>query len=73
MDESIFFKRKKAKFHGVFMGFKHSLLFDRKIEEKREKIFLYHGRKKYEHLLCMKKLIKTGNRIFYKKDYNHVS
>lgn len=64
---SIFFDVRTAKFRGAFIGFTHSLSFDKRIAPLRKTIFLSSEKKIFTPLLQLRKLKYTENSIFYKE------
>ncbi len=65
---SVFFEARTAKFRGNFIGFMHSLSFDKKITPLRKAIFLSDQKKIFSPLLQLGKLKYTETSIFYKGD-----
>lgn len=65
---SVFFAARTAKFRGDFIGFIHSLSFDKKITMLRKTIFLSGQKKIYTPLLQLGKLKYTETPMFYKED-----
>jgi len=64
---SIFFEARTAKFRGAFIGFMHSLLFNKKIAPLRKTIFLSSQKNIFISLLQLEKLNYTENFIFYRE------
>ena len=68
--ESLFFEAKTAKFRGAFIGFRESLLFDKKIAPVKGTIFLNGERRFFTHMLQSSSLKHAENVIFYtRKDH----
>jgi len=68
--ESLFFEAKTAKFRGAFIGFRESLLFDKKIAPVKGVIFLSGERTFFTHMLQSSSLKHAENVIFYtRKDH----
>lgn len=65
---SVFFEAMTAKFRGDFIGFMHSLSFDKKITPLRKTIFLNGKKKIFTPLLQLGKFKYTETHIFYKED-----
>jgi len=65
---SVFFEAGTAKFRGNFIGFIHSLSFDKKITTLGKTIFLSGQKKIYTPLLQLGKLKYTETPMFYKED-----
>ena len=63
--ESLFFEAKTAKFRGAFIGFRESLLFDKKIAPVKGTIFLNGERRFFTHMLQSSSLKHAENIIFY--------
>lgn len=69
---SIFFEPRTAKFRGGFIGFIHSLSFDKKITPLKKTVFLSSGQKKmFTPLSQLGKLKYVEIPIFYKEHRNH--
>lgn len=64
----VFFEARTAKFRGDFIGFMHSLSFDKKITPLRKTIFLSGQKKIFTPLLQLGKLKHNKTSIFYKED-----
>lgn len=64
----VFFEARTAKFRGDFIGFMHSLSFDKKITPLRKTIFLSGQKKIFTPLLQLGKLKDNKTSIFYKED-----
>lgn len=67
----IFFEARTAKFRGDFIGFMHSLSFDKKITPLRNTIFLTGQEKIFTPLLQLEKLKYVETPIFYKEGIDH--
>jgi len=65
---SVFFEAMTAKFRGDFIGFMHSLSFDKKITPLRKTIFLNGQKKIFKPLLQLGKFKYTETHIFYKEN-----
>jgi len=63
--DSLFFEAKTAKFRGAFIGFRASLLFDKKIAPVKGTIFLSGERRFFTHMLQSSSLKHAENVIFY--------
>jgi len=68
---SVFFEARTAKFRGAFIGFMHSLPFDRRFPPVGKTIFLTTQKRMFTRLLESPKLRYTESPIFYKEDGNH--
>ncbi|MBA7708143.1 hypothetical protein ES703_117035 [subsurface metagenome] len=67
----VFFEARTAKFRGDFIGFMHSLSFDKKIKPLRKTVFLSSQKKIFTPLLQLGKLKYVETPIFYKECTNH--
>lgn len=68
---SVFFDARTAKFRGDFIGFVHSLPFDRTIPTVGRTIFLSTQKRIFARLLELEKLKYAESPIFYREDANH--
>jgi hypothetical protein len=68
---SVFFEARTAKYRGDFIGFMHSLSFDKKITPPRKTVFLSGQKKMFTPLLQLGKLKYIETPIFYKEEGNH--
>lgn len=63
--DSLFFEAKSAKFRGAFIGFRETLLFDKKIALMKGTIFLSGERRFFNHMFQSSSLKQAENVIFF--------
>lgn len=67
----VFFEARTAKFRGDFIGFIHSLSFDKKIKPLGKAVFLSGQKKIFTPLLQLGKLKYVETPVFYKESANY--